>query len=135
MGSLLRLFFAILMPKLKTFSLHWAKESVVNFDELLTEKARELLHAGRAAKTLSDQLGDSAVLYSFPGFRDVPTWAKQLQPAFIVPGNIFSESACGILAFKKAGHIFALSLAHGHVYLNDTKTTADFGFITLSRAV
>lgn len=115
------------MPKTTAFSLYLAKPSAIAFDDLLTETARTLIEQGRAQRTGSAEFGDGAVLYTFPGFASVPRWVGPLRQAFALPDNLYAQSPCAVLAFRKGKSLFALTFSHGHVYLNDAKTEADFG--------
>jgi len=115
------------MPKTSTFSLYLAKPDVTAFDELLTETARTQIEQGRAQRTASDEFGDGAVLYTFPGFASVPRWVGPLREAFELPDNLYAQSPCAVLVFRKGGSLYALTFSYGHVYLNDSKTEAEFG--------
>lgn len=54
------------------------------------------------AKSTSTKFGDDAALYTFPGFRNTPKWVEQLKGTFSFPDDLFAQSPCAILAFKKA---------------------------------
>jgi uncharacterized protein (TIGR04141 family) len=64
-----------------------------------------------------------------------PKWVALLKPSFTLPGNLFAQSHCAALAFKKGESIFALTFAYAHVYLDDSKTEADFGLKVAVNAV
>jgi uncharacterized protein (TIGR04141 family) len=115
------------MAKIKTFSLYLAKPGVTDFDVLLTQKALDLLERGPATKSTSDEFGNGAAVYTFPGIPLVPAWVGLLKSSFKLPPNVFSQSPCALLAFKKDDFIFAISFSYAHVYLDDAKTEADFG--------
>ena len=115
------------MPKTSTFSLYLAKPGVTVFDDLLTETARTLIEQARAQRTASDEFGDGAVLYTFPGFASVLRWVGPLRQAFAFPDNLYAQSPCAVVAFTKGESLFALTFSYGHVYLNDTKIEAEFG--------
>jgi uncharacterized protein (TIGR04141 family) len=115
------------MPKTNTFSLYLAKPEVSDFDELLTEAAHSQIENRNATKSTSTEFGDDAALYTFPGFRNIPKWVEQLKRTFLFPDNLFTQSPCAILAFKKGKSIFALTFSFAHVYLNDLQTETDFG--------
>ncbi len=115
------------MTTTKTFSLYLAKGSVTKADDLLTEKALDLLKSKKAHRATSVKFGDGAVLYTFPGFSYPPKGVDLLKTTFAVPDNLYSQSPCAVLAFKKDGRFFAITFSFGHVYLDDVKTEADFG--------
>lgn len=120
--------------KLNTFSLYLAKKEVAAFDELLTEKALELIASGEGKISNSSKFGDGAALYTFPGDKNVPKWVPLVRGSFTVP-PIFSQSPCAVLAFKMGKQFFALTFSYGHVYLNDSKTEADFGLKAAINAI
>lgn len=122
------------LPKTNTFSLYLAKSGVVSFDDLLTESARTLIDRGHALRTTSDQFGDGNALFIFPGHPSIPRWVEQLRSAFTLP-DLFSRSPCALLAFKRKSHMFALTFSFAHVYLDDSKTEADFGLKVAINAV
>jgi uncharacterized protein (TIGR04141 family) len=121
-------------PKTSTFSLYLAKRGVASFDELLTESARTLVASGVAQRLTSDRFGDGSALFVFPGHPNIPRWVRQLRSAFLIP-DLFSQSPCALLAFRKGPHIFALTFSFAHVYLEDSKTEADFGLKVAINAV
>ena len=83
-----------------------------------TKKANRISSAGFA---------DDAALFTFPGEANPPGWATMLKSSFVLPSNLLSQSPCAVLGFKKDGRYFAITFSFGHVYLDDTKTEADFG--------
>jgi uncharacterized protein (TIGR04141 family) len=123
------------MPKLNTFSLYLAKIEATDFDDLLTANAREMVKRGDANKSTSDQFADGSILYTFPGQPSIPKWVPLLTTLFSLPKNILSQSPCALLAFKKGNSIFALTFSYAHVYLDNSKTEADFGLKVVINAV
>jgi uncharacterized protein (TIGR04141 family) len=123
------------LPRTNTFSLYLAKSNVGGFDELLTDTARNLIDKGRAQRTTADNFADGNALFVFPGRTNIPKWVEQLQTTFTLPGGLFSQSPCAILAFRKGEHIFAVTFSYAHVYLDDAKTEADFGLKVAINAV
>jgi len=123
------------MTKLNTFSLYLAKSNATKFEELLTDNARDLVKQGIAKVSTSSEFADGAVLYTFPGHRSVPKWVGLLKASFSLPANLFSQSPCAVLIFKKDNSIFAVSFSYGHVYLDDARTVADFGLKVAINAV
>jgi uncharacterized protein (TIGR04141 family) len=123
------------MPKLNTFSLYLAKIEATDFDDLLTANAREMVKRGDANKSTSDQFADGSILYTFPGQPSIPKWVPLLTTLFSLSKNIFSQSPCALLAFKKSNSIFALTFSYAHVYLDNSKTEADFGLKVVINAV
>jgi uncharacterized protein (TIGR04141 family) len=115
------------MPRSTTYSLYRAKAEVAEFDDLLTTTARGYLGSSSCHRISSDTLGDGGVLYTFAGHRNVPKWVATIGAAFTPPENLFSQSACAIVAFRKEDAVFALTFGHAHVYLDDARTEADFG--------
>jgi uncharacterized protein (TIGR04141 family) len=123
------------MSKLKTFSLYLAKPEVADFGDLLTAGAGDLVRHGTAMVATSSEFADGAVLYTFPGQPTVPKWVPLLKTAFTLPGNLFSQSPCALLLFKKDSSLFAVSFSYAHVYLDDAKTEAEFGLRVAINAV
>ena len=123
------------MSTTKTYSLYLAKSTVKSLDDLLTDNARDLIQNGRAHRVLSPEFADSSALYTFPGLEVTPKWAKQLAPIFAIKGRLVSQSSCAILAFEKDKKIFAVTFSYGHVYLDDSRTEADFGLKVAINAV
>ena len=115
------------MANIKTFSLYLAKPSIAEFDDLLTQKARDMLDRGDVTKSVSETFGDGAAAYVFPGVPSVPPWVGLLKSAFEMPRRIVAQSPCALLAFKKETFVFVISFSYAHVYLDDAKTEADFG--------
>jgi uncharacterized protein (TIGR04141 family) len=62
-------------------------------------------------------------------------WVGLLKPSFTLPENLFVQSPCALLLFKKDKFIFAITFAYAHVYLDDSKTEADFGLKVAVNAV
>ena len=115
------------MPSKNTFSLYLAKEDVSEFDDLLTDAARQHLNNGYAKKLTSDAFGDGGALYTFAGRRKPPNWAEQLKKHFPMANDLWAQSPCAILVFSRGNSIFAITFSYGHVYLDDRRTEADFG--------
>ena len=114
------------MTKLNTFSLYLGKSDATDLEELLTEKARDLVRQGSAEVSTSSEFADGAVLYTFPGHLTVPKWVRLLAAYFLLPENIFSKSPSAVLLFRKSGSIFALTFSYAHVYVDDARTEPDF---------
>jgi uncharacterized protein (TIGR04141 family) len=123
------------MPKTNSFSLYLAKADVTSFDDLLTENARAMVERDAAKKVISGEFAEGAAVYVFPGQRNVPKWVGLLKPSFALPDGLFAKSPCALLAFKKDGLIFVVTFAYAHVYLEDSKTEADFGLKVAINAV
>jgi uncharacterized protein (TIGR04141 family) len=123
------------MPKTNSFSLYLAKADVTSFEDLLTENARTMVERGQAKKSVSGKLGDGAAVYVFPGQHNVPKWVGLLKTSFTMPDGLFAQSPCALLAFRKDKYIFAVTFAYAHVYLDDSKTEADFGLKVAINAV
>ena len=123
------------MPTKKTFSLYLAKPTVAALDDLLTDGARELLDQGRAKRAVSDNFADENVLFTFQGMPVTPKWVRHLEPTFSIEEKLISLSPCALIVFSVERRIFALSFSYGHVYLDDSKTEADFGLRVAINAV
>lgn len=119
----------------KTFSLYLAKSSVANLDDLLTESAVELVQRGRAERVDSKDFGDEASLFTFPGRPATPKWVGHITPIFPVQKRLTAESPCALILFRVDDRFFALTFSYGHVYLDDSKTEADFGLKVAVNAV
>jgi uncharacterized protein (TIGR04141 family) len=125
----------VAMPKLNSFSLYLAKVGSTGFDDLLTEGARDLVKTGVAMRSTSEKFADGAALYVFSGQRTPPKWGALLSPHFNLPANLFNQTPCALLIFKKSQFTFAITFAYAHVYLDDSKTEADFGLKVVINAV
>ena len=123
------------MPKLNSFSLYLGKSTANSFEDLLTENARSLVKSGVASKSISTKFADGAALYVFPGQRNTPKWVPLLRTSFHLPPNLFTQSPCALLIFKKNNLIFPLTFSYAHVYLEDSQTEADFGLKVAINAV
>jgi uncharacterized protein (TIGR04141 family) len=117
------------MATTKSFSLYLAKPTVEKAEDLLSEKAIDLLKRKKAHRVSSAKFGDGAVLFTFPGFSNPPKWVEMLSTSFALPDDLYSQSPCAVLAFKKNKRLFALTFSFGHVYLDDRRTEADLGFV------
>jgi uncharacterized protein (TIGR04141 family) len=115
------------MPTTKSFSLYLGKPDVKAFHQLLTDNARDLVTRGTGKKATSAAFGEGAELYSFPGHRAQPGWAKILSGTFTVPEDLKAQSPCAVLCFKASGRFFASTFSFGHMYLDDRLTEGDFG--------
>jgi uncharacterized protein (TIGR04141 family) len=122
------------MAKLNKFSLYLAKADATNFEDLLTDNARDLVKKGFAKKSTSSKFADGAALYVFPGHRTIPKWVGLLKSSFDL-SDVFSQSPCALLIFRKDEFVFVLTFSYGHVYLDDSKTEADFGLRVSINAV
>ena len=123
------------MATTKTFSLYLAKATVNALDDLLTEGAKEMVERGSAKRIPSDKFADQSVLYTFPGIPVQPKWVKHLEPVFEIKERLISRAPCAVLIFKTGDRIFAISFSYGHVYIDDSKTEADFGLKVAINAV
>src|ERR1700720_57214 len=123
------------MPNLKSFSLYLAKPAVAGFDELLTDNAREMVKNGLVKTHTASRFAAGAALYVFPGQHLVPKWIPLLKSTFANLENQFAQSPCALLLFKKDKNIFAVTFAYAHVYLDNSKTEADFGLKVAVNAV
>jgi uncharacterized protein (TIGR04141 family) len=123
------------MATAKTFSLYLAKATINDLEDLLTAGARELVQQGTAKKVSSGEFADGSLLVTFPGYRVIPKWVKHLQEIFDIRDRLVSQSPSAVLLFKYQNRIFAISFSFGHVYIDDTKTEADFGLKVAINAV
>ncbi|MGO1079604.1 TIGR04141 family sporadically distributed protein [Inquilinus sp. CA228] len=115
------------MTKTKTFSLYLGTELLRSLDEIMTTSAHDLVENGFAKRLTSNGLGDESVLFTFPGRRSPPKWVSHLSEIFAIPTDLVSQSPCAVVVFKKDQKIFAITFSYGHVYLDESKTEADFG--------
>lgn len=111
----------------KTLTLHLAKPDVVEFDDVLSEQAKERLQRPTTRVVEDDGFADGAKLYVFVGYDIVPNWLRDLRRVFTVPGNIDTNSSCAVLAFRSSERIFVSTFAHGWMYLNEDNVEGDFG--------
>jgi uncharacterized protein (TIGR04141 family) len=115
------------MSTTKAFSLYLAKTSIRKADDLLTERALTLIKGRNGHRIASTKFRDGAVLFVFPGMAYRPKWAGMLSVNFTMPADLYTQSPCAVLVFQKKQRFFAVTFSFGHVYLDDTKTEAEFG--------
>ena len=70
------------VPKTRTFALYLAKAGVKDFDELLTEKAKERISGEEATVRESTSLGAKAKAYVFVNVPSRPNWLADLGLVF-----------------------------------------------------
>lgn len=115
------------VPK-KTFTFYLAKPNVKQFEDLLSDNAKERLRNDRAQIVPVPGFGDGAKLFVFVGVTSTPNWYKDLDNYFDIPGDpIKTTSACAVLAFSSGEQTFAATFSHGWSYLNQEKIEGDFG--------
>lgn len=110
-----------------SFNLFLAKESCVEFDDLLTENSRQRLSDPNTYSFIFDGFADGARLHIFDRVRTVPAWIGRLRAEFGIETDIQTSSASGVLIFRTEGRLFATTFASGWMQLNDRKLEADFG--------
>lgn len=114
------------MAKL-TFTIYLAKEDVEDFDDLLTETAREKFGLpGFFVQELPD-FADGGKLYVVSNREQIPSWYKRLANHFELDFQTATKSSSAVLIFRSERRIFACPFAFGWMYLNDRKLEADFG--------
>ncbi|WHU01022.1 TIGR04141 family sporadically distributed protein [Sphingomonas sp. NIBR02145] len=111
----------------KTLTLYLGKEDINSYEEVFTEES--LLKIGRPTTQIvtDENFGDGARLYVFVGDEHVPTWLREVRGHFMVPGNISTSAAAGVLLFWSSGRLFASTFAHGWMYLDEHRFEGDFG--------
>jgi len=115
------------MPKTKTFSLYLAKNDVSDFNDILSQSARDRVAAGDAQIIDSNKLGDNARAYIFQNFPRPPNWLSVVGEVFTGLPSITNKSSCALIVFKQKSRVFLTSFAHGWQYINDAKIESDFG--------
>jgi uncharacterized protein (TIGR04141 family) len=110
-----------------TFTIHLAKGSPNEFDELLSEEARRRLDHQNTRISDQRDFGDGARLYIFTGAFQSPKWLAPLQQHFTIGGRVETASAAAILCFRVDDRVFASTFAHGWMYLDDLRFEGDFG--------
>jgi uncharacterized protein (TIGR04141 family) len=123
------------MANLHTFSLYLVKGTLAEYDDLLTENARQIIQTSSGKKSISKAFADGGALYIFPGHQAIPKWVPLLRPSFSLPDNLFSQSPSALLIFKSQEHTFVLTFSYAHVYLDLSKIEADFGLKVVVNAV
>ncbi|TYC48558.1 hypothetical protein FMN50_26195 [Rhodobacterales bacterium] len=115
------------LPNVRTFSLYLAKSSVLNFQDILTDTAREKIDSGSATSISTNELGDKATVYIFQTVAKTPNWITDLSRIFENVPNIKNKSSSALLIFLQQERIFITPFAHGWQYIDDTKIETDFG--------
>ena len=115
------------MAKTKSYSLYLVKPDIEEFEEVFTESAKEKIQAGDAVLSDSDELGDEATVYIFPGPPKPPIWLADINTVFAGTPALTNRSSCAVVVFKHVDRIFVTAFAHGWQYLDDTKIESDFG--------
>lgn len=110
----------------KAYTLYLAKESITEFDDLLTENATERLEHPNSQVLDPEGFADRARLVVFSGNPIVPKWMTDLQSLFDVREHR-SSSACSLLMFETERRVFVATFGHGWMYLKDSALEADFG--------
>lgn len=111
----------------KTLTLHLAKPDVIEFDQVLSEQAIERLRRPTTRIVEATGFAGGAKLYVFVGDEAPPSWLRDLRRVFPVPGNIETNSACAVLAFRSSDRVFVSTFAHGWMYLDEDNIEGDFG--------
>ena len=105
------------MPK-RTYTLHLIKPDITDFNEVLSESAQDKL-AKRLTQVVDDaNFAGGARLYIFASEEYPATWLTDLARHFEVK-TFNTNSSCGVLCFKSANRMFAITFAHGWMYLNE----------------
>lgn len=115
------------MPKTKSYSLYLVKPDIEQFEDIFTETAKEKIQSGDAVLSDSNDLGDEATVYIFPGPPKPPAWLADINTVFAGTPALTNKSSCAVVVFKHVDRIFATAFAHGWQYLDDTKIETDFG--------
>lgn len=111
----------------KTYTLFLAKPVEGEFVDLLSETARGRLADPRTQIIQVPNFGDGGQLYIFSGQSHQPGWLKELRAEFEDIEDVLVNSASALLIFQKADARFALTFAHGWMFLDDEKFEGDFG--------
>ncbi|MCJ8052775.1 TIGR04141 family sporadically distributed protein [Shinella curvata] len=111
----------------KSYTLHLAKPDVEDFAQLLSEVAAGKIGTPFLHAVIREDFAEGACLYVFDSREMPPKWLRELRGEFQIPGNIQTNSACAILAFRVSERIFAATFAHGWMYLAEENFEGDFG--------
>ncbi|MFI5023399.1 MAG: TIGR04141 family sporadically distributed protein [Alphaproteobacteria bacterium] len=122
------------MPK-GTFTLYLAKPDVDQFEDLLSEAARDRLRRPSTRIVEAGEFGHGARLYVFVSEHIPPGWLTELRRVFTIGGRIETNSSCALLIFRASGRIFICPFAHGWMYLNEENLEGDFGLRVALNAV
>lgn len=111
----------------KTLTLYLAKEDVIDFEQLLSEKAREKL--GRLGTVIIDDnnFAERTRVYVFKSPALPPKWLNDLRRHFTIGGDFRSISSCALICFEVAERVFVATFGHGWMYLADENIQGDFG--------
>jgi uncharacterized protein (TIGR04141 family) len=115
------------MPKTKTFTLYLAKGDAKEFEDLLTQTAKDRVNAGDVVVRDSAGLGDRARAFIFDNIPRQPKWLPDLSSVFSGLPSLKNKSSCAVVAFEHAKRTFVSSFAHGWQYIDEAKIEMDFG--------
>lgn len=114
----------------KTYTLHLAKPGYRRREDILTETAIDKLDAGLATRSDTNDFGEGATLFVFPGAMNRPRWLPEMQQVFDGVPDVRNQSHAALILFNQGGNLFALTYGHGWLYLNDDCLEGDFGLRT-----
>ncbi|MGQ2974666.1 MAG: TIGR04141 family sporadically distributed protein [Sphingopyxis sp.] len=111
----------------KTYTLYLTKLEPNNWQDALTESAREKLGTDFSIYVNLPDFSDQAHLVVFTARFSTPPWYSELQRKFGIEHPIRNQSACAILFFEIDERLFAITFAHGWMCLDDRHLERDFG--------
>jgi uncharacterized protein (TIGR04141 family) len=111
----------------KSYSLYLAKQDLAGYEQLLSENATARLAEPQNINKELPDFADGGRLLIFIGRSDSPPWYREIRHKFELDGNIPTQSASGLLIFRKADQNFVVTFAHGWMFLNDRYLERDFG--------
>ena len=111
----------------KTLTLYLAKDDVHDFEQVLSENAREKVgHLGNVVID-DNAFAERARVYVFKGPALPPKWLNDLRRYFTIGGNFISVSSCALICFEVAERVFVATFGHGWMYLSEENIQGDFG--------
>lgn len=115
------------MGKTRTYSLYLAKEDIAEFEDVLTDTAKDRIKAGDVTLSKTDDFGEKARVYVFENVPRQPGWLSDIAGVFEGIPAIKNKSSCAVVVFRHVDRVFVCSFAHGWQYINDTQIETDFG--------
>lgn len=123
------------LTKRRTFSLYLAKDGAYAFFDLLTDSAQTKVTASASIRVSGNEIGERSEVYIFPNPPQHPKWLSEVQSAFPSVPNISNTSSAAVVFFEQDSRVFAITFAHGWMYLDETKFVSDFGLMVAVNAI
>lgn len=105
------------------------KETLQNFEDYLTERARNQIGTANHQLISINNLGDGAELHTFRGSSGPPQWMRRLSQRFPELNPVNRQSVAGLLFVHTNARVLVLSYSYGWMLLDESMLEADFGLL------